>query len=241
VSTLLARRGVQVNTLNAGRAGNTIHDALNVLLNHVVMDRPDLVVLMEATNDIGVQVADADSYRSRMEQPLGVGIGARALLHTASTLSPLAALVRKGIAAPFRPAPGGFREPPHRRTPPPEGYEARLRAFLGIARGFGIVPVLMTQPLATMRNAMTPEWADQTAQDVYNDVVRRVARSEQVALIDLANHIANAVPAWNEPNRIFYDGMHVNDAGAAVYAEFISTQMLEQRLLGPRTSALVPP
>ena len=61
---LLAEQGLKVNTLNAGRSGNTLHDSLNILLNHVMDDRPDFVVLMEASNDIGVLVKDGN-YRSR--------------------------------------------------------------------------------------------------------------------------------------------------------------------------------
>src|SRR5215471_6621118 len=36
VSVLLAQQGLKVNTLNAGRGGNALHDALNNLLNHVI-------------------------------------------------------------------------------------------------------------------------------------------------------------------------------------------------------------
>ena len=54
VSHLLAEQGLKVNTLNAGRSANTLHDSLNILLNHMIEDRPDIVVLMHAANDVGI-------------------------------------------------------------------------------------------------------------------------------------------------------------------------------------------
>lgn len=70
VSSLLAERGLMVNSLNAGVSGNTLHDSLNILVNHVVEDHPDYVVVMNVTNDVGVLDAQGD-YRSRLAHPLG--------------------------------------------------------------------------------------------------------------------------------------------------------------------------
>jgi hypothetical protein len=98
-------------------------------------------------------------------------------------------------------------------------FEQRLRAFVHICHSFGIVPVLMTQPLSNSRNALTPEWADWANQDVFNEVVREVARSENVMLIDLVRHLHEEVADWDSPMNIFYDGMHVTDHGSRVYAE----------------------
>ena len=67
VSYLLEKKGLKVNALNAGRSGNTTHDSINVLLNHIIEDKPDVIVLMHATNDIGV-LSVAKSYRQRMGQ-----------------------------------------------------------------------------------------------------------------------------------------------------------------------------
>jgi hypothetical protein len=62
---------LKVNTLNAGRSGNTLHDSINILLNHVIDDRPNIAVLMHATNDIGVLIRDGN-YRSRMGRPVSI-------------------------------------------------------------------------------------------------------------------------------------------------------------------------
>ena len=44
VTKLLEKKGIKVNSLNAGRSGSTIHDSINILLNHVSLDNPDVVV-----------------------------------------------------------------------------------------------------------------------------------------------------------------------------------------------------
>ena len=90
-SELLAARGLRVNTLNAGRSGNTMQDALNLLLNHVVQDSPDVVVLMHATNDGGL-LAQAASYVSRMGRPVTGGDLGRWFLQKLSARSRLAAM-----------------------------------------------------------------------------------------------------------------------------------------------------
>ena len=53
ISDHLADR-YRINTLNAAKSGNTLHDSINTLLNHVVYDHPDYVIVMHAANDVGV-------------------------------------------------------------------------------------------------------------------------------------------------------------------------------------------
>src|SRR5437867_8610086 len=70
VSVLLAQQGLKVNTLNAGRSGNALHDALNNLLNHVINDHPDFVVLMHVSNDIGYLRAGDKDFQSLIGHPV---------------------------------------------------------------------------------------------------------------------------------------------------------------------------
>jgi hypothetical protein len=84
VSQLLAQRGLKVNTLNAARSGNTLHDVLNILLNHVIEDRPDIAVVMEASNDIGILKKD-ENYQARMGSPVTIREFAKWSLQIASS------------------------------------------------------------------------------------------------------------------------------------------------------------
>jgi lysophospholipase L1-like esterase len=242
VSTLLEANGHRVDTLNAGRSGNTAHDSLNVLLNVLVQDAPDVAVLMHAANDIGI-LTTAGSYAPRMGKPASFASTLRWPLQFGSSLSHVVGLVRRCVSMEqFRPNMEHFVQLDIARSIPRvsnEPYEQRLRAFVRLSRAFGIVPVLMTQPLSNVGNAMTPAWADANNQVIFNQVARRVGAEEGVVVIDLVRHLIEDVPGWNEPMRVLYDGMHVNDAGSEIYARYI-TKRLEAEVLGPLYAAKVP-
>jgi lysophospholipase L1-like esterase len=224
VSTLLEARSLRVNTLNAGNSGNNTQDALNLLLNHVVFDQPDVAVLMEAANDIGVLAGEHSYQRS-----ISAGSSAiRGLLQVASSHLSLAGALRGWLAPPtLRGDPQGRANLPRelQRLPTAE-YEKRLRAFAGLCRAFDIEPVLMTQPAISMRTALTPEWLELKNQERFNNIVRAIAAEENVVLIDLARHIGE-VEGWDQPMRVFYDGIHVTDEGSRIYAEYIARRLGE--------------
>lgn len=230
VSTLLERRGLRVNTLNAARSGSTSHDSLNVLLNHVVEDRPDAVVIMHGWNDVGVLGAEG-SYRSRVGGPLGFRAVARWALHEASFRSSLAGLLRSAIEAYLTRAAGPAEAGRVRRQQQRiagEEFTSRLRALVGVARAFDIRPVLMTQPALGARIELTPDWVDARNQERFNDLVRDVARDEGVRLIDLARHLAER---GGNPSEIFYDGVHATDQGSRIYAEYIALRLVDLGLV----------
>jgi hypothetical protein len=229
ISSLLAKRGLKVNTLNTARSGNTLHDALNVLLNHVIDDRPDIAVVMEASNDIGV-LKKAGSYQSRMGSPVSTIEFAKWSLQIASSELYLAALVRYSASA------GQFRTPdptkdwrhnqPSLYQSSVNLYRQRLKAFVNLCRSFDIQPVFMTQPFSGSTNALTPNWLDRTAQDQFNAVIRMVGEEEGVLVIDLVRYLQEQVPEWNKPMEIFYDAIHVTDKGSQVYAQYITERLL---------------
>jgi hypothetical protein len=232
VSTLLEARGLRVNALNAAKSGNTIQDSLNVLLNHVVEDRPDVAVMMHAVNDIGVLDRFA-SYRSRSGAPVSVRTVAIWLLQAASARSSLVGALRKSVTLHAMRIERQANKPRARAALHSAEFVHRLRAFVGIARAFGIVPVLMTQPLVSMDTPLTPDWADVPSQGVFNQLIRDVAEQEEVALVDLDRHILEQVEGWEEPMRVFYDGAHVTADGSRIYAEYITRRLLDTVLRPP--------
>jgi lysophospholipase L1-like esterase len=239
VSALLEERGLRVNVLNAGKSGNTSHDALNVLLNHVVHDRPDVAVLMEAANDYGLLSSDSD-YRSRSGAPMTVAIPMRWALQSLSAHSALAGALRQVLTVRSAEL-GDFRRPVRGRTEPVADTEFahRLRAFIGVCRAFGIEPVLMTQPFAPARTQLSPDWIDASDQERFNETIRTVARAEDAVLIDLARHIVQDVEGWDRPMRVFYDGIHVTAQGATRYADYVTARLVESvPRLRPHTNPL---
>lgn len=233
VSALLEDRGLRVNSLNAGRAGNTTQESLFILLDRVVFDSPDVAVLMHAANDVGV-LARVGGYRWRTSRELSWLSFARWSLQEASSRSWLAGAFRKWLTIGEGARPEGFAQRANlareRVNVPTAPFARRLRAFVGVARGFGIEPVLMTQPAISMVTPLTPEWVSMANQERFNRAVRQVAREEGVVLIDLVQHLMDEIPDWNEEMEIFYDGIHVTDRGSRVYAEHIAARLVEEVL-----------
>jgi len=228
VSYLLEENGFRVNTLNLGRSGNTLHDALNLLLDHALLDSPDVAVLMHATNDAGV-LKDDPVYRSRMGRLMTASDLFRYLLQKGSNGSALLGMLRSAVTSgggPEGPEKGWIK--PRFNELPVDQYRDRLEAFVGICRAFGITPVLMTQPLATYRTGLTPQWASTDNQSLFNRIIRQVAEEKNAVLIDLDSYVRTEVRGWNEPMKLFYDGMHVTDQGSEIYARYSSEVLLER-------------
>jgi lysophospholipase L1-like esterase len=237
VSKLLADRDVKANTLNSGRSGNSLHDSLNILLNHMIEDHPDIVVLMHAANDAGVLTRDG-GYDSRMGHPVSISdLGKWSLQMVSSNLS-LAGRVRAwdptvslgAIPADIlRPKTTGAETQAKPVSMKPElvdVYRKRLQAFIHMSRAFGIQPVIMTEPFSGSTNALTPDWVKAEPLDELNAVIREVGEREGVPVIDLVRYLQENVPGWAKPMNVFYDGIHVTDQGSRVYAEYITERLV---------------
>jgi lysophospholipase L1-like esterase len=230
VSSLFAERDIKVNSLNAACSGNTLHDSINVLINHVLLDKPDFVVLMHATNDIGVLKA-AGSYELRSSQPLQfadcLGCVKRWLTnHCYVAAHARRALSRHGTFV------GDPRSLPWRNDPraadevPANEFYRRLNIFVCICREFNVEPILLTQPLCGNKNELTPDWANLGAQDRFNSIIRKVGKEHRALVIDLVRIMNERYPGWNETFDYHYDGMHVNDNGSRIYADSIFEALL---------------
>ncbi len=219
------RHGLRINALNAGRSGNTAHDSLNVLLNHVVADRPEVVIMMHAINDIGT-LARRESYR--LAESIDVRTPLLWLIRQASSHSSLFAALRMWLRL-RQLEPRAFELAQHGEIASEE-FVARLRAYIRVARAFGIEPVLMTQPVAGVRTPLTPDWTDPFNQEIFNQEIRRVVAEEDAVLIDLERYLFEHVEGWDEPMRVFYDGVHVTNSGSQIYAEHIVARLSESVL-----------
>lgn len=115
-------------------------------------------------------------------------------------------------------------------------YRAAVTQFVTTAKAWGIKPILMTQllqgeagtqgsltegnyfdPTVLAARGLTPQSAKQK-HALYNGVIRDVARTQDVPLIDLDA----LVPA---DASTVYDGMHFHDTGSRRVAEVIAAQL----------------
>jgi len=225
VSKNLEQRGLKVNTLNIARSGSTIHDCINVLFNHVVQDHPDVVVLMTATNDTGILKA-YHNYTVRMPYEVCLKDTAKYSLQILSIHSSLFGFIREKITVrdpKTRPLENVKRD---NAIIDPEPFEARLNVFITMCKSFKIEPVLVTEPfINSYRNILTPEWADNDNQKLFNQTIRKVSEKNNITLIDLSSYIFNKEQRYEQLQQVFYDGIHVTDYGSQLYASYISEKL----------------
>ena len=237
-SFLLEEKGLKVNTLNFGRSGNNVHHSLNNLLNHVVRDRPDVAVLMHAAADIG-HLSQPTGYSIAMGQIPTLSTVGMLLAQKASATFDVAGLIRHTVTVWRNRIAHGHTPSIIRKEPQPlerdtgDEFRMRLRAFVNICRSFEIIPVLMTQPVASWRNESTPGWIEPSAQVQFNQIIREVTAHERAALIDLVAFLSKMEDrAGSFAKPVFYDGIHVTDYGSSLYAEHIANRLTE--ILLPR-------
>ena len=109
-----------------------------------------------------------------------------------------------------------------------EPFRARLKIFIASCKAFGIVPILMTQPIAgNIKTKIIPKWIDLNAQAVFNRTIREIGNITNTEIIDLETYISNNIKDKKELNQIFYDGMHVSDYGSSLYARHITERLHE--------------
>jgi lysophospholipase L1-like esterase len=235
-SILLEGRGLKVNVLNMGVSGNDTHQSINNLLNFVVTDKPDIAVLMEAANDIG-HLRATGGYEFTMGQPPSMSILGRLLYTRVSAHSSILSLIRHTKLLQINKQAidrlDGTNElnlDARRGDLPLEEFKQRIRAFIGIARAFGIRPVVMTQPSDAFRNELTPSWVNQSDQALFNQAIRDVAIEEKADLIDLVAFLKTRQGETGTASRpIFYDGIHVTDYGSGLYAEHVADRLQQIR------------
>ncbi len=112
-----------------------------------------------------------------------------------------------------------------------QGFEDRVRRLVQICRDAQITPVLITQPLVLGSGTDDVTGADLARiqvldepgvngalfwdlHEMYNDVTRRVAREQNVLLVDMGRELPKS-------SRYFYDYMHFTNEGAQAVANII--------------------
>lgn len=231
VSLLLEQKGRRINTRNIAYSGNNLHDGLNVLLNHVVLDRPDYVVLMTGGID-AAGLSGSPPYSAEMARPLSTGDVLSWLKKRSSSVSWVVSWLRYAIAfgGGMGVRPLAVEDRSGWKAFPEEEFRQRLRGFVALARAFGIEPVLVPDAYAVFRDEHEPRGARIPARDRAAEIIREVGTTDGVVVIDLPAHLRASVPDYDEPMRVFYDGVHATDHGSRIFGEFIAAQLLERVL-----------
>jgi len=218
--------------------------------------RPDIVVFLTGANDIGQFMRGAVALH---EAPLPEG-GIREFMFSGSRLlqtlykakkvyvdrAPVISettdpeFVLHPMPGPENPLPEDLRE----IMPDPEAYSRRIRRLISTCSEIGVTPVFLTQPLLFED---TPYWRGIQGGSYWhggpdslfsaashwkmlnfiNSELVRVCESEGIACFDLAS----AVP---HDMSMFYDSMHLTEAGADLVGKIVAEFMISVGLLDVR-------
>ena len=247
------RSGRRINAINAAKSGNNSLHSILLFLGKIAPRRPDFVVFMHNTNDLGL-LARRGSYwtddsdfrlveqRERTLESLvkdlrdlAIPTVYRTIRQGARQLSAVD-LAGRALAATAGAGEAATGLPPDKAEAAArwgEDFKSALLSFVHLARSWGIRPVLMTQvqigagsdpegvdvgaylaPEALERGGFTPEGFD-SAHAYFNAIVRHVALSEGVLLIDPL-----ASGDWSRDE--LYDGLHFTDRGSERVAGLIA-------------------
>ena len=112
-------------------------------------------------------------------------------------------------------------------------YRSSLLSFVNIAKSWGIEPILMTQfdRLNTDDTFIKMNYGESSNEipyedfvkyyDIFNEIVRDVAKNENCILIDLDNEIPST-------SKYIYDAVHLNNEGSFLVAKIISKTISEK-------------
>lgn len=242
--------GRKINGINAARAGNDSLHSLLLLVGKVLPLRPDYVVLMEATNDIGPlshgtywQTTGSkriiDVQKISVEQSIRI-LTTAIIPYTADLVSRAWRRV-KGRHMEPEGGEGGTGGPERSRQDMGRDFTNMLTSFVHVARTWGIKPVLMTQVHIRSQSAVEKQSSFLTREQVngagvdpeafasdqeyFNALIRDVAQSEKVMLIDLAR-----AADWKFGD--VYDSLHFTDQGSRKVAAIVAAAFREELASG---------
>ena len=243
--------GRRINSINASRsANNAMHSNINFLVK-IMKFRPDIVVMMHNINDL-ILLSSVGSYWSENAGKHRLILNFSdtrysrdwSLLQTIKNM--LIPYTWNFVMTRLRAVPTVYKEIyPRPIGPPIEGWEdypisekdkviaknfaEALTVFINIAKSFGVVPVLMTQPIR--RPNAKPTSSDdailQTKRNLamhayLNVVIRELGIQKNVLVIDLETFFISR----SDRTKLFYDMVHYTNAGSRLIAEQVTKQLL---------------
>jgi lysophospholipase L1-like esterase len=211
---LEAKTGKKINSYNAGKSGNSTIHSVNNLVNKIMPLNPSIIVRMDNVNDLSTLLYEGTFWnKNKTRSNLGCFSKNTDALRNGNN---------EWEQSPFISMVGDLN---HQKKIKEE-YRKILRLFIAITRVSGAKPVLMTQPnrIENDLNFSTGHGDrkfNQTYRQLYIDfqnIVRQVAREENVMLIDLALQVEGS-------EKYIYDSVHLNNEGSKLVAEIIARQL----------------
>ena len=243
--------GLLLQTLNGGVSGNnTINSLLNSIVKGLEI-KPKFMVLMHAVNDVALISKEQTYWRGPKSKvfinegkinkdPKFIYLLFKQVkeILIPNTWLQIRHLVSSNIDdvsidewASSRDKPKAYYSDVEQALT--EDFSSALKSFVAVSRAWGIEPILMTQfNRILISDSFIRTQYEKTSQplsydefvklySVANELIREIAKDEQVFLIDLDKELTG--------NNIYiYDAVHLNTQGSIFVAEYIANEMAKK-------------
>lgn len=238
VGELMSRGDLKVNTVNAGVSGNNSLHTLNIYLNKVLIEEPDIAVMMHNINDLNLFLRGDDYLKTK-------GVASNLITESLSLNGALSSKFKSilpnihsrlgNVSENFQPdsvsPPRGPVKFVERDTSPVfQKFRENLLLFISISRIKGVSPVLMTQASRIKDDFKGVEVGIEIIEGRYkmpfqqykelyaamNQVIRDVCEEQNVLMIDLD---ANVTPEYMS------DAVHLVERGSEYVADLIVQEL----------------
>ncbi len=246
------KTGLNVNSFNAGKSGNSSLHSLNILVNKILPQKPEMVLLMHNVNDLVVLLYRGSYWNNSVTRSNIVNVQTiegdtasslidRFFRFLVPYMHNRAKLLINGKPAIDEHADIRGTTFKYDKDYMLSEFENMLRTFIAICRANNIVPVLMTQqsrytkddgPVVRSIIKEMEEFGvsyDEfiTLYSTFNDQIRTVASNEDILLVDLDREI----PKTTE---YIYDTCHLNDKGSLLASRIIADTLISSNIFTVR-------
>jgi len=222
----LLHKNLSFSGINIAVRGNTVHDSINLLLNHKSIINSDIVVLMHNIND-RFFLNETGQYETINHVPgptqwasviYNIDMLSRSIWSFIVYRSNILFIINerffsinpwtgeKDKIAPIRNILGNdkIKSNPYQAL---SVFKENLKLFITISKTKGITPIIMTQALEF----------ESVEQDLFNQAIRSVTNETKTLIVDIAKEL-NA----KEKGLFLGDGIHLNNKGSKTISTLIS-------------------
>lgn len=236
VAKLLSESGKKVNSINSGVSGNDSLNSLNIYLNKIIPQQPDIAVMMHNINDLSLLLYESSYWNSNPYRS-PIIVEDKSIKSFLKSILPNTYEFLFRIKANFTGHVDEFSEKRGEQSTigKPEILEKfadNLETFIAISKARNIQPVLMT-----MANRFTENpdkiISEKTKKlqsigldystykslfDTMNNQIRKVASENNILLIDLAKHVPQS-------SKYMVDTVHFSNYGSEFVARYIAEKL----------------
>ena len=237
---------IKINSYNASRIANHTLHSIDILLNKVIPLKPDIVIMSHTNNDVATMLYEKSYWNNSPTRSMIVDMNNYAannffkimrdkfIPNLAREIRLAGTRLRNFMKPKGTPEIDEFAQMRGKKVDYDpaamvEQFEMNLQTFIAICKIRKIVPVLMTmasrfkdQPdkpvLDRFKTVIVSYQEYKHLFELFNEAIRKVARENNILLIDLAA----AIPPEKE---YIYDVIHYNDKGSIMAAEVIKDNL----------------